>query len=211
MSRADAGAASQAEEIRQRYREMQAARAAFQRAQGSSFEREVQKEYHDAIFNLYAELRPRLKHREVAQEIWAEVELWPVSERLIDAIACPDCKAYEPAEKDELAFQSGDECPSCGRTTLEPRQVPKLDDNGEVMYEWEQGLKNLDKYRNRITKEKIEYSDALGDHEEIKTQRQLLDPAKLEVAADLFGEAMEILGLYRDASTDDSIDTDEIR
>ncbi|WP_049984105.1 hypothetical protein [Halorubrum sp. BV1] len=191
---------SNANEIRERYREMIEARAVFQRQQGDHFEGAAHEAYHDAVFNLYAELRGRLKHRDEANELWEEVELWPTETVFVDVAICPACTAYEDLDED-ANYGPGDRCPNCGEADLELRERPEIGDDGQAVQKWETGLKNLGKYRNRMRQYTKEYSDALGTHEETVTERELLDPFQLEVVADLFGEAMELLALYPDAQS----------
>lgn len=198
-----------ADEVRQRYREMVEARALFQRHQGGSFEGPHHENFHDAVFNLYAEMRGRLKHRDVAQDLWEDVELWPIQPVFEEFLVCQECLLYAPRE--EVEEEPGDTCPNCadGSLTRETRQ--KTDEDGEVVREWETGLKNLNRYRNRMRERTKEYSDALGTHQEVVRERQLLEPWQLEDVADLLAEAMEVLGLYPDAEASSGIQTDEIR
>lgn len=201
---------TQNDEVRQAYQQMVQARKAYRRASGTQFEDNAHDSFHDTVFDLYDELRARLKRREVTQELWEEEELWPTEPVYVTVALCPACTAYDSLD-DESAYSPGDMCPNCGDAVLERETVPKTDDEGQVVYHHVEGLSSLDQFRNRVEEYTVEYSDALGTHEEVRTQQQLLAAQRLEAVADLLAESMEVLGLFPDAELSNDFDLDEVR
>lgn len=198
------------DEVRQAYQQMVQARKAYRRAAGTEFEDNAHQSFHDAVFDLYDELRARLKRRDVTQDLWEEEELWPTEPVYITVALCPACTAYSSLD-DESDYSPGDTCPNCGGGVLERENIPKTDDEGQVVYHHVEGLSSLDQFRNRVEEYTIEYSDALGTHEETRTQHKLLDPQRLEAVADLLAESMEVLGLFPDAEMSNDFELDEVR
>lgn len=212
MNTDEAREPSQNDEVRIIYRQLVSARQQHRRSVGGEFEANAHEQFHDAVFDMYDELRARLKRREITSELWEEAELWPDEPIYHEVAMCPACGGHEPLETlDEVPAEIGKPCPLCDEADIEVTMFPKIDDNGQVEYKMVEGLKNLDKYRNRIEEEVVSYTDALGTHEETKTKQLLLDPYQLEIAADLLAEAMEVLGLYADATMKGDFETDEIR
>lgn len=198
------------DEVRQAYREMVQSRKAYRRAAGTQFEDAAHESFHDAVFDLYDELRARLKRRDVTQELWEEEELWPTEPVYVTVALCPGCTAYAPLDE-ENDYSPGDTCPNCGGGVLERQSVPETDDEGQLVYDYVEGLNSLDQFRNRVEEYTVEYSDALGTHEEVRTQQQLLAPQRLEAVADLLAESMEVLGLFPDAEMSSDFELDEVR
>lgn len=208
------------DEVRQAYQQMVQSRKAYRRASGTHFEDNAHESFHDAVFDLYDELRARLKRRDVTQDLWEEEKLWPTEPVYQPVAICEECGSYLPADElKESQLDVGDYCPNCardnpdraGRPRLKGEQIPKTDDEGQIVYNYVEGLRSLDQIRNRVEEYTVEYSDALGTHEEVRTQRQLIAPQRLEAVADLLAESMEILGLFPDAELSNDFELDEVR
>jgi len=212
MSTEEARDPTSNDEVRQAYRQLVHARQQYRRAAATEFEDTAHERFHDAAFDLYDELRARLKRRDVTDELWNEAKLWPVEPIYHDAAFCHNCGLYVSVDELEDAdVDVGDLCPNCSSQVLEVETLQETDDEGQVVWSHVEGLKHLDQFRNRVSERTVEYSDGLGSYEKTVREQQLLAPQRLEAVADRLGEAMEVLGLFPDATSSQSFDTDEIR
>mgnify|MGYP006280374913 CR=1 FL=1 len=194
------------------YRELVHARKQYRQSIGTRFESMGHDQYHEAIFNLFDELSPRLKRRDIASELWEDAELWPGEPIYHEVAMCPACGGHHPVDGlDEVNVVIGEPCPTCGDAEVVTSTFPKIDEDGQVEYRMVEGLSSLSQYRNRFEERTVSYEDALGTHEETRTEKLLLDPYQLEIAADVLSEAMEVLGLFPDATMKGDFQSDEVK
>jgi len=204
MMMSESESVAPAQDIRNSYRQALQARREYRRLMGSELEGAAHEGLHEAVFDLYEVLRPMIKEANATEDQWVNEELWPVSRKYIDAACCPNCDHVEQLEQ----FDDGDRCPNCNRATMEVDEVPAVDEHGDPAYVWEQGLRTLDGLRNRTQTRTVEHDDALGTYETEVSERQLLEPEKLIVVADILDECMQQLDLL--VSFDDDLPTGQL-
>jgi hypothetical protein len=198
--------------IHEAYREALQARRNYQQATGGPFEHDAHQALQDAVASYYEVLRPLLSSSNGTEELWNETELWPTEPVYQEVAICPECGLYVPAdEMDEVGVEVGDYCPNCvrdnperaGRPRLEPNQIPKTNGSGEVVYRYVEGLKSVDGIFDQRVERTVEYSDALGTHQETRVETQLVQPEHLKTIARKLDEALKALNLH--AKVDDKL------
>ena len=104
---------------------------------------ELHADLHASVMTWYEALHPHMADRpgEVG-DYWHEAPLWPKAMATKEALVCSNC---EIAFDDDIHAE-GDVCEECGEAHLEPSQIPKQTDDGELLFEWEVGLKSLEKW-----------------------------------------------------------------
>lgn len=194
-----------AREVRRAYRMALEARQQYRRAVGSDLEAWAHEELHQAVFDFYDVLRPLIKNANATEEHWSERQLWPIQHRYVAASVCPAC-GFEVAGHEHAA--QGSVCGRCGDAQLRKGEAPAVDEDGNPLYVWVEGLEEVDDLRYQSEVVEHEYSDAMGTHTRTEVQKQLLDPRKLVTIADTLDECLEELGLL--AETDDEVTTTEL-
>jgi len=202
MSESDSVAPAQ--DIRHSYRQALQARREYRRLMGSDLEGAAHEGLHEAVFDLYEVLRPMIKEANATEDLWDNTKLWPVSRKYIDAACCPNCdhvESVDDVEKDDL-------CRNCEESRMKIEEVPAVDEYGDPAYVWERGLRTLDGVRNRTRTRTLKHDDALGSYETEVSERQLLEPDRLIVVADLLDECMQQLDLL--VPFDDDLPTGQL-
>jgi len=200
--------ASNTSEIQAAYRDSLQARRDYRRAVGGPYERMAHEALHEAVLDFYDVLRPMVKNSTATDELWSEVELWPVARRTTEVAWCPECDAEIDVDG------TGELCPECqaaddrGAPVLEKMEVAALTPDGEPAYVWACGLNTLDELRIETEEVTEEYSDALGKHERTRTVKQLAEAEKLLTLLDYLDEAVQELGLL--AEVDDDLPKDKL-
>jgi len=200
--------------IHDAYREALQARRNYQQATGGPFEHDAHQALQDAVASYYEVLRPLLSSSNATEDLWENANLWPTEPVYINVAICPECGLYIPAEEmQEANVEIGDHCPNgsrdhpnqAGRPRLEAEQIPKTNDQGEVVYHYVEGLESVDGIFDQRIEETVEYSDALGTHEETRVETQLVQPEHLKTIARKLDEALRALNLH--AKADDKLPT----
>jgi hypothetical protein len=216
MSSSDEGTSSTipTRTIHEAYRECLQARRNYQQAAGGPFETDAHEALQDAVASYFEVLRPLLSSSNGTDELWTKVKLWPTEPVHQPVVICPECGLYVPAnEMDEAGVEPGDYCPNCardnpnraGRPRLETEQIPKTNDDGEVVYRYVEGLKSVDGIFDQRVERTVEYSDALGGHQDTRVETQLVQPEHLKTIARKLDEALKALNLH--AKADDKLPT----
>ena len=189
------------------YRDCLQARSDYQRAIGGPMEGAAHEQLHDAVANYYEALRPLISSANVTEKLWEEDELWPVRPLFEEVGYCPSCGGHAASSAlQEKGIQVGsDLCPWCENAVLERDRAAKTDENGQVVYEWVQGLESLTDAWDRVEEVQVEYEDGLGPYSTTKREAVLLDPSRLLTVARKLDEALERLNLH--AEIDDDVDT----
>lgn len=191
------------------YREALQARRNYQQAAGGPFEGNAHEQLHDAVAAYYEVLRPLVSSSNSTEYLWTEEELWPTEPVYVEVGLCPACGANEAVDQlDGVGVELGAACPNCGNAVVEKAQIPKTDEDGQVVYDHVEGLEAVDGVWNQQVERTVEYSDALGTHTETRVETQLLDPAHLQAIARALDEALERLALHADV--DDEAPTTEL-
>lgn len=191
------------------YREALEARRNYQQAAGSPFEQQAHEQLHDAVAAYYEILRPLVSRSNSTEAVWEDEDLWPTQPVYIDIAACHACGASEPVDDlDDTDVDIGELCPNCENAVIERTEVPKTDDDGQVVWDHLEGLKSVDGVWNQRVERTVEYQDALGSHTETRVETQLLDPSRLQTIARKLDEALERLALHADI--DDEAPTTEL-
>lgn len=200
--------------IHDAYRQALQARRDYQQSTGGPFEQQAHEALQDAVASYFEVLRPLLSSSNATDQLWNDEKLWP-TEPVYQAVAiCPECGSYLPADELEASqLDVGDYCPSCsrdnpdraGRPRLEPEQIPKTNEDGEVVYQYVEGLESVDGIFDQRTERTVEYSDALGNHTETIVETQLVAPEHLKTIARKLDEALKALNLH--AKAEDKLPT----
>lgn len=191
------------------YREALQARRNYQQAAGGPFEANAHEQLHDAVASYYEVLRPLVSSANATEHLWTEYELWPTQPVYVEVALCPACGANLPIDDvEETNVELGELCPNCENAVVETAQLPKTDDDGQVVYDHVEGLEAVDGVWNQQREFTVDYSDALGTHTETRVETQLLDPAHLQAIARALDEALERLALH--AEIDDEAPTTEL-
>lgn len=200
--------------IHEAYREALQARRDYQQSTGGPFEQQAHENLQDAVASYYEVLRPLLSSSNATDELWNDEKLWPTEPVYQEVAICPECGLYVPADElDEADVAVGDYCPTCtgdsperaGRPRLEPEQIPATNGQGEVVYHYVEGLESVDDIWDQRVERQVEYSDALGTHQETRVETRLVAPEHLKTIARKLDEALKALNLH--AKAEDKLPT----
>lgn len=200
--------------IHEAYREALQARRDYQQATGGPFEQQAHEALQDAVASYFEVLRPLVSSSNGTETLWEDEELWPTEPVYQKVAICPECGLYVPAgELEEAGVAFGDFCPNCAREHpqgssrphLEQTEIPQTNDAGEAVYHYVEGLESVDDIFDQRVERQIEYSDALGAHQETRVETRLIAPEHLKTIARKLDEALKKLNLH--AKADDKLPT----
>jgi len=200
--------------IHDAYRGALQARRNYQQSTGGPFEQQAHEALQDAVASYFEVLRPLLSSSNATESLWNDEKLWPTEPVYQPVAICPECGSYLPADElEESQLDVGDYCPNCardnpdraGRPRLKGEQIPQTNAEGEVVYHYVEGLEAVDGIFDRRTERTVEYSDALGSHQETIVETELVAPEHLKTIARKLDEALKALNLH--AKADDKLPT----
>ncbi|MFW5905406.1 MAG: hypothetical protein ACOCUO_01000 [archaeon] len=200
--------------IHDAYLEALQARLDYQQSIGGPFEQQAHEALQDAVAGYFEVLRPHLTSSNATDALWNEEKLWPTEPVYQTVAICIECGKYISADDlGESQLNIGDYCPSCsrdnpnraGRPRLEADQIPKTNEEGDVVYRYVRGLKSIDGIFDRSVERSVEYSDALGTHQKTIEETQLVPPTHLKTIAWKLDEALKELNLL--GKVDDKLPT----
>lgn len=189
--------------IHRAYQESLQARSSYQSAAGGQFEAAAHEKLHNAVSDYFEVMRPLLENSNATRELWEEKKLWPTEPKYQAVAICKACDFFVPESESGSGAGRGDLCPECGQQILERESIPKTDENGEVVYEWREGLKSVQNIWDQRVEKQVTRSDALGDHTEVVVETKLVPVEHLKVIARELDSALKALDLH--AKSDDKL------
>jgi hypothetical protein len=174
-----------------RKRWIEAAAAGVQTSQREQLHAEL----HAKTLAWWDALRPFLEDRDDMERFWDRVELWPVGVKSRRILYCDACDTgFDP---DESLLEVEDGCPKCGQTKVEETAIPQRDENGQVIYEHQRGLKSLEEWIDKTVVVEREVG-TFRKKTVTEEQPQRLKPELLLRVGWLLDQAAEKLDLIAD-------------